>query len=50
MNAGQENRPILLLIEEDALAKVGGGHVPDDLVLLNLVGKSAVGCLAIELP
>ena len=32
---------IIALDEEDALERVGGGGVPADLVLVNLVGKSA---------
>jgi CheY-like chemotaxis protein len=34
-------RIIVALDEEDALERVGGGNVPADLVLVNLVGKSA---------
>jgi DNA-binding response OmpR family regulator len=34
-------RVIVALDEEDALERVGGGHVHADLVLVNLVGKSA---------
>ena len=33
-------RVIVALDEEDALERVGGGHVQADLVLVNLVGKS----------
>ena len=33
-------RVIIALDEEDALERVGGGHVQADLVLMNLVGKS----------
>ena len=33
-------RVIVSLDEEDALERVGGGHVHADLVLVNLVGKS----------
>ena len=33
-------RVIVALDEEDALERVGGGHVHADLFLLNLVGKS----------
>jgi hypothetical protein len=33
--------------EKDALARVGGGHVPADLVLLNLVGKSVEEALEV---
>jgi CheY-like chemotaxis protein len=32
-------RVIVALDEEDALQRVEGGHVPADLVLINLVGK-----------
>jgi DNA-binding response OmpR family regulator len=32
---------IVAIDEEDAVERVGGGHVHADLVLLNLVGKSA---------
>ena len=31
---------IVSLDEEDAMERVGGGHVPADLILLNLTGKS----------
>ena len=34
-------RVIVALGEEDALERVGGGQVPADLVLINLVGTSA---------
>jgi DNA-binding response OmpR family regulator len=33
-------RVIVAVDEEDALERVGGGHVQADLVLVNLVGKS----------
>jgi PleD family two-component response regulator len=33
-------RVLLALDEEDALERVGGGHLQADLVLVNLVGKS----------
>lgn len=33
-------RVIVAIDEEDALERVGGGHVHADLVLVNLVGKS----------
>jgi DNA-binding response OmpR family regulator len=34
-------RVIVAVDEEDALERVGGGHVRADLVLVNLVGKTA---------
>jgi CheY-like chemotaxis protein len=37
---GYGYRVIIALDEEDALERVGGGHVQADLVLMNLVGKS----------
>jgi CheY-like chemotaxis protein len=37
----QGYRVIVAIDEEDALERVGGGHVLADLILLNLVGKSA---------
>jgi hypothetical protein len=33
--------------EEDALERVGGGHVQADLVLVNLIGKSAEEVLSL---
>jgi DNA-binding response OmpR family regulator len=33
-------RVLLAIDEEDALERVSGGHVPADLILVNLVGKS----------
>src|SRR5918997_756922 len=36
---GDGYRVIVALDEEDALERVGGGHVHADLVLVNLVGK-----------
>jgi DNA-binding response OmpR family regulator len=40
-------RVIVALDEEGALERVGGGHVHADLVLVNLVGKSADETLSI---
>jgi CheY-like chemotaxis protein len=40
-------RVIVALDEEDALERVGGGHVHADLVLVNLVGKSVDEALQI---
>ncbi|HEY0378008.1 MAG TPA: hypothetical protein VGC87_13900 [Pyrinomonadaceae bacterium] len=37
---GRGYRVIVAMDEEDALERVGGGHVHADLVLVNLVGKS----------
>lgn len=37
---GYGYRVIVSVDEEDALERVGGGHVQADLVLINLVGKS----------
>ena len=39
-------RVVVALDEEDALERVEGGHVPADLILLNLVGKSPAEALA----
>lgn len=39
-------RVIVTLDEEDALERVGGGHVRADLVLVNLIRKTAYECLA----
>ena len=33
-------RVIVALDEEDAMERIGGGHVPADLILVNLAGKS----------
>ena len=38
---------IVALDEEDALERVGGGHMPADMVLVNLVGKSTEEALDI---
>jgi DNA-binding response OmpR family regulator len=38
---------IIALDEEDALERVGGGHVRADMVLVNLVGKSIEDALSI---
>lgn len=43
---GAGYRVTVALDEEDALDRVGGGGVPADLVLVNLVGKSAGEVLA----
>ena len=40
-------RVIVALDEEDALERVGDGHVPADLVLVNLVGKSSEEALEV---
>lgn len=40
-------RVIVALDEEDALERVGDGHVRADLVLVNLVGKSAEEALGV---
>jgi DNA-binding response OmpR family regulator len=40
-------RVILALDEEDALERVDGGHVQADLVLVNLIGKSAEEVLSL---
>lgn len=40
-------RVIVALDEEDALERVGGGLVPADLVLINLVGKSPEAALEV---
>ena len=39
-------RVIVALDEEDAMERVGSGHVPADLVLINLVGKLPAEILA----
>ncbi|HLL73927.1 MAG TPA: hypothetical protein VK421_01415 [Pyrinomonadaceae bacterium] len=44
---GAGYRVIVALDEADALDRVGGGGVPADLVLVNLVGKSAEDVLAV---
>lgn len=38
---------IVAVDEEDALERVGGGHVRADLVLVNLIGKSAEEVLSL---
>ena len=40
-------RVVVALDEEDALQRVEGGHVPADLVLVNLVGKSTDDLLSV---
>jgi DNA-binding response OmpR family regulator len=40
-------RVIVAVDEEDALERVGGGHVQADLVLVNLVGKTADEVLSV---
>jgi DNA-binding response OmpR family regulator len=40
-------RVIVAIDEEDALERVGGGHVHADLVLVNLVGKYADEVLSV---
>jgi len=40
-------RVIVTVDEEDALERVGGGHVQADLMLVNLVGKSAEEALSL---
>jgi DNA-binding response OmpR family regulator len=40
-------RVIVAMDEDDALERVGGGHVQADLVLVNLVGKSAEEVLSL---
>jgi DNA-binding response OmpR family regulator len=40
-------RVIVALDEEDALERVGGGRVPADLVLVNLVGESPEEALSV---
>lgn len=40
-------RVIVAVDEEDALERVGGGHVRADLVLVNLIGKSAEEVLSL---
>jgi CheY-like chemotaxis protein len=40
-------RVLVSVDEQDALARVGGGLVPADLVLLNLVGKSTEEALEV---
>lgn len=44
---GEGYRVIVAVDEEDALDKVSGVYVPADLVLVNLVRKSADECLRI---
>jgi CheY-like chemotaxis protein len=44
---GYGYRVVVALDEEDALERVGGGGVPADLVLVNLVGKAAGEVLAV---
>jgi DNA-binding response OmpR family regulator len=44
---GAGYRVIVALDEADALERVGGGGVPADLVLVNLVGKSVEDVLAV---
>jgi DNA-binding response OmpR family regulator len=38
---------VVALDEEDALGRVGGGRVPADLILVNLVGKAADEVLSV---
>jgi CheY-like chemotaxis protein len=40
-------RVIVAVDEDDALERVGGGHVQADLVLVNLIGKSAEEVLSL---
>lgn len=44
---GYGYRVIVALSEENALEIVGGGHVPADLILVNLVRGSAEECLRV---